>query len=92
MMHILFPDESGRPGDKLIAVGGVAVAADRWGELRAAWEAVLATHGWPAGREVKWRPGGGGHEALHGIAWGNRNRRSGSYAALTVRNRSRLPA
>lgn len=53
-MHILFLDESGKPGDKLFAVGGVAVAADRWGELRAAWEAVLAAHGWPAGREVKW--------------------------------------
>src|SRR6478672_5228075 len=53
MMHILFLDESGRPGDKTF-VGGVAVAAERWAELRAGWDAVLERHGWPSDREVKW--------------------------------------
>lgn len=38
-VHILFLDESGKPSDKTFAVGGVAVAADCWAELRARWEA-----------------------------------------------------
>jgi hypothetical protein len=53
-MHILFLDESGTPSERLFAVGGVAVAADRWAQLRTAWEGVLEAHHWPAGREVKW--------------------------------------
>ena len=53
-MHILFLDESGKPSDRTFAVGGVAVAADRWVDLRARWEEALAAHGWPADREAKW--------------------------------------
>jgi hypothetical protein len=53
-MHILFLDESGKPSDKTFAVGGVAVAADRWAELRARWEAALSEHRYPLDREAKW--------------------------------------
>jgi uncharacterized protein DUF3800 len=53
-VHILFLDESGRPGDRTFAVGGVAIAGDRWGELRARWEAALEAHRWPLDREAKW--------------------------------------
>ena len=53
-MHILFLDESGKPDDQVFAVGGIAVRADRWGELRDRWDAALAEHGWPDDREIKW--------------------------------------
>jgi hypothetical protein len=53
-MHILFLDESGKPSDRTFAVGGVAVAADRWADLRARWEGALTAYGWPAEREAKW--------------------------------------
>src|SRR4051794_36918858 len=53
-MHILFLDESGKPTDRAFAVGGVAVAADRWAELRARWEEALEVHKWPVEREAKW--------------------------------------
>ena len=53
-MHILFLDESGKPADKTFAVGGVAIAANDWAELRARWEAALAAHRWPYDREAKW--------------------------------------
>jgi hypothetical protein len=53
-LHILFLDESGKPGDRAFAVGGVAIAADRWTELRQLWEAALADHRWPTDREAKW--------------------------------------
>ena len=53
-MHILFLDESGKPGDRAFAVGGIAVAADRWAELRQLWETALADQRWPADREAKW--------------------------------------
>ena len=43
-MHILFLDESGKPSDRPFAVGGIAVAADCWAELRARWEAALTEH------------------------------------------------
>ena len=53
-MYILFLDESGKPGDRAFAVGGVTVAADRWAELRQLWESALKTHRWPIDRETKW--------------------------------------
>jgi hypothetical protein len=53
-VHILFLDESGKPSDRTFAVGGVAVAADRWADLRARWEEALAAYGWPTDREAKW--------------------------------------
>lgn len=53
-VHLLFLDESGKPSDKLFAVGGVAVRADEWDELRAQWQAALAAHSWPPDREAKW--------------------------------------
>jgi hypothetical protein len=53
-VHILFLDESGRPGDKTFAVGGVAVAADCWAELRVRWEGALTANGYPLEREAKW--------------------------------------
>jgi hypothetical protein len=53
-VHLLFLDESGKPSDRLFAVGGVAVRADEWDALRAAWEAALTAGGWPLDREAKW--------------------------------------
>jgi Protein of unknown function (DUF3800) len=53
-MHILFLDESGTPSDRTFAVGGVAVPADEWSKLRAAWTYALAKHRWPIDREAKW--------------------------------------
>ena len=53
-MHILFLDESGKPSDRAFAVGGVAIPADEWSQLRAAWTAALAKHRWPVDREAKW--------------------------------------
>jgi hypothetical protein len=53
-VQILFLDESGKPSDRTFAVGGIAVAADRWAQLRTGWERALAGHRWPLDREAKW--------------------------------------
>lgn len=53
-MHLLFVDESGTPSDKVFAIGGIAVAGERWHELRARWSAALREQGWPEEREIKW--------------------------------------
>jgi hypothetical protein len=53
-VHLLFLDESGKPGDKAFALGGVAVRADRWHELRDVWQAACSEHGWPHDKEAKW--------------------------------------
>lgn len=53
-MHILFLDESGTPSERTFAVGGIAVAAHKWAQLRAAWITALTEHRWPADREAKW--------------------------------------
>lgn len=53
-MHILFLDESGTPDDGVFAVGGFAVRADRWHQVRSRWDACLDEVGWPADRELKW--------------------------------------
>ena len=53
-MYLLFLDESGTPEDKVFALGGVAVRADEWHEVRERWSACLASAGWPADKELKW--------------------------------------
>jgi hypothetical protein len=53
-VHLLFLDESGKPSDRAFAVGGVAVRADRWAELRDRWNAALGSGGWPPDKEAKW--------------------------------------
>jgi hypothetical protein len=53
-VHILFLDESGKPDEQVFAVGGIAVRADRWRELRERWDAALGEHRWPDDREIKW--------------------------------------
>jgi hypothetical protein len=53
-MHLLFLDESGKPGEKAFGLGGIAVRADRWHELRDAWQAALDSCDRPHDREAKW--------------------------------------
>jgi hypothetical protein len=54
-MRLLFLDESGRLDQGgLFALGGIAVSATDWPELRRRWQETLASAGWPLDREVKW--------------------------------------
>jgi hypothetical protein len=53
-MYLLFVDESGRPDERMFAVGGIAVRADEWHLLHVRWRAALEAHGWPVDRELKW--------------------------------------
>lgn len=53
-MHLLFLDESGKPGDSAFALGGIAIRADRWQDLRDGWDASCEACGWPSDKEVKW--------------------------------------
>lgn len=53
-MYLLFLDESGLPDDEIFALGGIAVRADRWAELKSRWDGCLESHGWPDDREIKW--------------------------------------
>lgn len=53
-MYLLFLDESGTPDDGVFAVGGIAVRADHWPNLRRRWDECLAASGWPQGKELKW--------------------------------------
>jgi hypothetical protein len=54
-MHLLFLDESGQLSERrFFALGGVALRDRDWHALRDLWQATLAGHAWPAGREVKW--------------------------------------
>jgi hypothetical protein len=53
-MHLLFLDESGKPGDTAFALGGIAVRADRWPDLRDLWEKAQDDEGWPHDKEAKW--------------------------------------
>lgn len=51
-MPILFLDGSGRPDERVFAVGApIAVRADRWRELRERWSMALADGAWPADPE-----------------------------------------
>jgi len=53
-MYLLFLDESGAPGDEIFALGGAAVRADRWHEVRQRWTSCLDALGWPPDKELKW--------------------------------------
>lgn len=53
-MYLLFLDESGKPSDKSFALGGIAVRADRWHELRDGWQAAFKRCNWPPDKEAKW--------------------------------------
>lgn len=53
-MHVLFLDESGKPDEKVFALGGVAIRADDWRLTRDRLAAALSEQGWPADRELKW--------------------------------------
>lgn len=53
-MYLLFLDEAGSPGDPDFVLGGVAVEASRWHQLRDAWFAVAGAQGRPIEAEVKW--------------------------------------
>lgn len=53
-MYLLFLDESGTPDEGVFALGGIAVRADRWHELRERWSSCLDQAGWPADKELKW--------------------------------------
>jgi hypothetical protein len=47
-------DEAGTPAEREFVLGGVAVDASRWHQLRSRWGAVAGAHGRPAEAEVKW--------------------------------------
>ncbi|MDQ2700453.1 MAG: DUF3800 domain-containing protein, partial [Actinomycetota bacterium] len=53
-MYLLFLDESGAPEDGVFALGGVAIRADRWGEIKTAWDQCMTDGGWPVEKELKW--------------------------------------
>ena len=53
-MYLLFLDESGKPGDKSFALGGIAVRADAGSSFDERWHAALEAHGWPLDKEAKW--------------------------------------
>jgi len=54
-MYLLFLDESGIPGeDGIFALGGVAIRADQWAEVKDRFETCLEEAGWPADKEFKW--------------------------------------
>jgi hypothetical protein len=53
-MHLLFLDESATPREKTFALGGIAIRADRWHELRDAWRTACQAEGWPPDKEAKW--------------------------------------
>lgn len=54
-MYLLFLDESGIPGeDGIFALGGVAIRADQWAEVKDRFETCLKEAGWPADKEFKW--------------------------------------
>jgi hypothetical protein len=53
-VFILFLDESGTPVSEDFVLGGVAIAAERWHELRARWAEVAKIRGRSREAEVKW--------------------------------------
>jgi len=53
-VYLLFLDESGKPGDRSFALGGVAIRAERWHLLRDEVHAAFEKHGWPLDKEAKW--------------------------------------
>lgn len=53
-MYLLFLDESGTPEDGVFALGGVAIRADCWAEVKERWGLCLESCSWPADKELKW--------------------------------------
>ena len=53
-MYLLFLDESGKPNERSFALGGAAVRADRWQELRDLLHGAFERHQWPLDKEAKW--------------------------------------
>jgi hypothetical protein len=53
-VHLLFLDESGSPWQPQFVLGGVAIPADRWPELRSRWRELTSAGGRPREAEVKW--------------------------------------
>lgn len=53
-MYLLFLDESGKPADRSFALGGAAVRADQWHDLRDAFHTSFERHEWPLDKEAKW--------------------------------------
>ncbi|MDQ5894653.1 MAG: hypothetical protein QG596_914 [Actinomycetota bacterium] len=54
-MYLLFLDESGSPAeDGIFALGGVAIRADDWAEVKARWTSCITGAGWPSDKELKW--------------------------------------
>lgn len=53
-MYLLFLDESGTPGDGVFALGGIAIRADRWRDVKKRWESCLDDCHWPRTSELKW--------------------------------------
>lgn len=61
-MYLLFLDESGIPGeDGIFALGGVAIRADRWAEVKQRFQTCLSEADWPGDREYKWSEVVGGN-------------------------------
>ena len=60
-MYLLFLDESGIPAeDDIFALGGVAIRADDWVEVKERWHSCLSEAGWPTEKELKWSGVGAG--------------------------------
>jgi hypothetical protein len=53
-VHLLCLDESGTPSQPRFVLGGVAIAAERWPELRSRWRELTSAGGRPPEAEVKW--------------------------------------
>ena len=69
-MYLLFLDESGIPGqDGIFALGGVAIRADRWNEVKQRFGTCLEESGWPADREYKWSEIVGGSGAAESASY-----------------------
>jgi hypothetical protein len=53
-VYLLFLDESGTPSAADFVLGGVAIAGERWHQLRTRWIDIKGTSGRPSRSEVKW--------------------------------------
>jgi Protein of unknown function (DUF3800) len=53
-VYLLFLDESGMPGGTDFVLGGVAIAGERWHELRQRWNDTRGLNGESPESEIKW--------------------------------------
>ena len=53
-MHLLFLDEAGTAGTDEFVLGGVAVSASRWHQLRSRWGEFASMTGRKPETEIKW--------------------------------------